>query len=188
MSLRKKRQSLDSNAFDSTSDLAPTSTAPSTSTTSTSTTLPNKTQEEIEKEAEEILKPDNIKKLNLLLDPSRIHERSDAKALEKEKYDKNFGGMNMVDSYQNLFEVLWYSQLPCFDVKNITSNSPGEAAIIKKCYWKGEEMHCPSIFKTLPTDRGMCCVFNMNKAEEIFQESIYAKLIQTNQDKDLANR
>ena len=122
------------------------------------------------------------------MDPSKTHERSDAKVLEKEKYDKNFGGMDMVASYQNLFEVLWYSQLPCFDVKNITSNSPGEASIIKKCYWKGKEMNCPSIFKTLPTDRGMCCVFNMNKAEEIFQESIYAKLIQTSQDVDLDNR
>ena len=163
-------------------------TTPTSTATSTSTTLSSKTQEEIEKEAEEILKPDNIKKLNLLLDPSKMHERSDAKALEKEKYDKNFGGMDMVESYRNLFEILWYSQLPCFDVKNITSNSQGEAAIIKKCYWKGEEMHCPSIFKTLPTDRGMCCVFNMNKAEEIFQESIYARLIQTSQDKDLDNR
>ena len=117
-----------------------------------------------------------------------MHERSDAKALEKEKYDKNFGGMDLVASYENLFELLWYSQLPCFDIKNITSNSPGEASIIKKCYWKGKKMHCPSIFKTLPTDRGMCCVFNMNKAEEIFQKSQYAKLIQASQDMDLENR
>ena len=143
---------------------------------------------EIEKEAEENLKPDNIKKLNLLLDPSKSNERNEAKNLEREKYAQQFGDMDMEESYQNLFEVLWYSQLPCFDVKNITSNSPGEASIIKKCYWKGKKMHCPSIFKTLPTDRGMCCVFNMNKAEEIFQESIYARLIQTSQDKDLDNR
>ena len=147
-----------------------------------------KTQEEIEQEAEEILKPDNIKKLNLLLDPSKINEREQAKTLARDKYSHQFGDMDMITSYQNMFEVLWYSQLPCFDLKNITSNSPGEAAIIKKCHWKGKEMHCPSIFKTLPTDRGMCCVFNMNKAEAIFQESIYAKLIQTYQDKDLASR
>ena len=148
----------------------------------------NKTQEEIEQEAEEILKPDNIKKLNLLLDPSKKRERNETKHLAEENYYKQFGDMDMITSYKYMYEVLWYSQLPCFDLKNITSNSPGEAAIIKKCYWKGEEMHCPSIFKTLPTDRGMCCVFNMNKAEEIFQESIYGKLIQTSQDKDLANR
>ena len=150
--------------------------------------LLNKTQEEIEQEAEEILKPDNIKKLNLLLDPSKINEREQAKTLARDKYSHQFGDMDMITSYQNMFEVLWYSQLPCFDLKNITSNSPGEAAIIKKCHWKGKEMHCPSIFKTLPTDRGMCCVFNMNKAEEIFQESKYAKLIQASQDEDLKNR
>ena len=122
------------------------------------------------------------------MDPSKKKERDEAKLFAKENYFQQFGDMDMITSYKYMFEVLWYSQLPCFDLKNITSNSPGEAAIIKKCYWKGEEMHCPSIFKTLPTDRGMCCVFNMNKAEEIFQESEYAKMIQTRQDEDFKNR
>ena len=122
------------------------------------------------------------------MDPSKKKERDEAKLFAKENYFQQFGDMDMITSYKYMFEVLWYSQLPCFDLKNITSNSPGEAAIIKKCYWKGEEMHCPSIFKTLPTDRGMCCVFNMNKAEEIFQESEYAKLIQARQDEDFKNR
>ena len=148
----------------------------------------NKTQEEIEQEAEEILKPDNIKKLNLLLDPSKKRERNETKHLAEENYYKQFGDMDMITSYKYMYEVLWYSQLPCFDLKNITSNSPGEAAIIKKCYWKGEEMPCPSIFKALPTDRGMCCVFNMKKAEEIFQKSQYATLIQARQDMDSENR
>ena len=145
-------------------------------------------QEETEKSSEEILQPKNIQKLNLLLDPSKANERNEATKLARENYNKQFGGMDMKVSYQNLFEILWYSQLPCFDVNNITSNSPGETSVIKKCYWKEKKMHCPSIFKMLPTDRGMCCVFNMKKAEEIFQKSQYATLIQTSQDKDLENR
>ena len=134
------------------------------------------------------MQPRHIQKLNLLLDPEKESERNERTEALKENYNQEFGGIDMKASYQNLFQILWYSQLPCFDVKNITSNSPGETSIIKKCYWKGEEMPCPSIFKALPTDRGMCCVFNMKKAEEIFQKSQYATLIQARQDMDSENR
>ena len=122
------------------------------------------------------------------MDPEKESERNERTEALKENYNQEFGGIDMKASYQNLFQILWYSQLPCFDVKNITSKSPGETSIIKKCYWKGEEMPCPSIFKALPTDRGMCCVFNMKKAEEIFQKSQYATLIQARQDMDSENR
>ncbi len=29
--------------------------------------------------------------------------------------------MNMTSAYPNLFELLWYTQLPCFDVADYTS-------------------------------------------------------------------
>jgi hypothetical protein len=45
--------------------------------------------------------------------------------------------------------------------------------MIKQCMWKGMEIDCSAIFKTFPTDRGMCCTFNMAKAEEMFQQSQY---------------
>ena len=122
------------------------------------------------------------------MDPTKENERKQKMAEAKKDYDENFGQVNLQVAYDSLFEILWYSQLPCYDVKNVTSDGKDQMSIIKRCYWKGTEISCPAVFKTLPTDRGMCCVFNMNKAEEIFQESIYAKLIQTSQDKDLENR
>ena len=96
--------------------------------------------------------------------------------------------MNLQASYRSLFAILWYSQLPCFDVKNITSNVPGKTSIIKKCFWKEREIDCPTIFKTMPTDRGMCCVFNMKKAEELYKKSEYEELLQSMQDIDFENR
>ena len=126
--------------------------------------------------------------MNLLLNPDLEKERREKEKQAKEKFDHQFRGMDMQKSYQNLFPILWYSQLPCFDVENITSNIPGEMSIIKKCFWKEMEMSCPSIFTTMPTDRGMCCTFNMKKAEEIFQKSEYASLIQTMQNSDMENR
>ena len=134
------------------------------------------------------LLPKNLQKMKLLLNPDMEHERDKRKKQAKEKFHDQFGEMDMKKSYRNLFPILWYSQLPCFDVKNITSNTPGEMSIIKKCFWKEMEMPCPSIFTAMPTDRGMCCIFNMKKAEDIFQKSEYASLIQTLQNMDRENR
>ena len=35
------------------------------------------------------------------------------------------------------------------------------------------DVNCTAIFKTNPTDRGMCCSFNKEKAEEMFKEGRY---------------
>ncbi len=78
--------------------------------------------------------------------------------------------------------------------------------MLKKCYWKGRRIDCAAIFTTFPTDRGMCCTFNMHKAsssiacitnsvknrpwqaEEIFKDTVYSRLVTEMQDldKDLA--
>ena len=132
--------------------------------------------------------PSNIQKLNLLLDPEKEKEREEKIKKARSDYKDNFGGMNYTVAYDSLFEILWYSQLPCFDVRNVTSNALDELSIIKKCSWKGKEMPCPEIFKTLPTDRGMCCTFNMKKAEEIFQNLKYSELVESMQSLDDTNR
>ena len=38
-------------------------------------------------------------------------------------------------------------------------------------------MNCSSIFTMFPTDRGMCCAFNMKKAEDMFKESKYTEMM-----------
>ena len=148
---------------------------------------PSTNEDEIKIKTDHLL-PKNLQKMKLLLNPAMEHERDKREKQAKEKFHDQFGEMDMKKSYRNLFPILWYSQLPCFDVKNITSNTPGEMSIIKKCFWKEMEMPCPSIFTAMPTDRGMCCIFNMKKAEDIFQKSEYASLIQTLQNMDRENR
>ena len=129
--------------------------------------------------------PPHIVKLQLSLDPSKKTEREEIVIKAKEKYDSEFGILDMAEAYANLFEILWYSQLPCFDVQNITSENQDEMSLIKRCYWKGIKMSCSSIFITRPTDRGMCCTFNMAKAEDIFRKSNYASALSTMQKQDL---
>ena len=88
--------------------------------------------------------------------------------------------------YQDLMESLWKSQLPCFDTSSYLE-SPGELSLLKQCYWKSELVHCASIFTTIPTDRGMCCSFNMQKANEMLNPSPYVDTISHFQELDRNN-
>ena len=132
--------------------------------------------------------PKSIERLNLLLDPNKAEEREKKAKEARESYNENFGEMDLNTTYPSLFQLLWYSQLPCFDVKDVTSNWPDQMSIIKSCSWKGKKISCPSIFQMLPTDRGMCCSFNMKKAEEIFQKTKYAELVEKFQSSDKEKR
>ena len=75
--------------------------------------------------------------------------------------------------YRSLFEILWYKQLPCFDVRNTTSDKNNQHGMIKYCEWKGRRLPCSALFKTSPSDRGMCCTFNVQEAEKMFQDREY---------------
>lgn len=75
-------------------------------------------------------------------------------------------------------------QLPCFDVQGVTSSHPDEKAMVKKCLWKGRPINCAAIFQTFPSDKGMCCAFNMAKAEEIFHSSDYSQMVRNMQSRD----
>ena len=82
------------------------------------------------------------------------------------------------NNLQQILEVLWYSYLPCVDVKGITSDKNGEKSVLKQCKWKGVEVPCSKIFKKFPTDHGFCCSFNMIAANKIFYEGQYTRVIE----------
>ena len=92
--------------------------------------------------------------------------------------------MNLQKSYSSLFEILWYTQLPCFDVEGVTSDEKNQYGLLKACYWKGMEIACSKIFKTFPTDQGMCCTFNMDTAEKMFLQGKYQERVKFMQNRD----
>ena len=49
--------------------------------------------------------------------------------------------------------------------------------MIKSCKWQGQIIPCFELFKAFPTDSGMCCSFNMKKAEEMFKANQYQKMV-----------
>ena len=100
-------------------------------------------------------------------------EREEKEQAAIEEYEENFGSLDYEKSYHKLFELLWYGQLPCVDIKGITSELQDELSFIKKCLWKNQPISCNSIFQKRPTEKGMCCSFNMKNAEEILKSSNY---------------
>ena len=122
--------------------------------------------------------------LDLIFNPSLGLQRSLKELEMKNEFNLDFGSTDLKESYYNLFEILWYSQLPCFDVMNVTSKVNYEMGMIKSCSWKGQMMNCASLFSMMPTDKGMCCTFNKEKAEEMFLEGTFSEQITKMQGKD----
>ena len=60
--------------------------------------------------------------------------------------------------------------------------------MIKECLWKGKRLSCAAIFSMHPTDRGMCCSFNKQKADMMFKSNRYQDQIMkmTEQDKKMS--
>ena len=122
--------------------------------------------------------------MDLSFDPVKSEMRTILGDQQKEQYNDNFGSIDLKESYQALFELLWYSQLPCFDIRNLTSLVQDEISVIKRCQWKGEQISCASLFSMRPTDRGMCCTFNSGKVDSIFREGKYTAQIQKLEEQD----
>ena len=133
------------------------------------------------------MKPANIQRLDLVLDPTRAEERETQIKKSFDSYEKRLGELDLDKSYIPLFELLWYSELPCNDIKGVTSEVNDELSFIKRCYWKEEEVNCNEVFQKRPTNHGMCCSFNMKKAEELLRDSRYQQQISLRQTIDTAN-
>ena len=50
--------------------------------------------------------------------------------------------------------------------------------------YRGAELPCSELFTTFPTDQGMCCTFNVRKADEMFKTSEYQKMVDFMQTRD----
>ena len=58
------------------------------------------------------------------------------------------------------------------------------SGLLKKCLWRGKPLSCAAIFKMQPTDQGMCCSFNKEKAEEMYLEGRYQEHVAKMTDQD----
>ena len=109
------------------------------------------------------------------------------KQIETQKQEgikEKFKQLNLTHAYKNIFDILWQTQLPCYDVQRTTSTTEGEHGMLKSCHWRGKQVACSKIFTMMPTDRGMCCSFNIKKAETLFADGIFTKTVTDLQKRD----
>ena len=115
--------------------------------------------------------------LDLQFDPIFKEEQSNG-ILQKQNYiDNIFTQLKISKAFQNLFSILWHAKTPCFAAKYSADKNNSLKTILRDCKWKGQTVPCLSIFSQFPTDKGMCCSFNMKAAEEIFQGETYVQLV-----------
>ena len=70
----------------------------------------------------------------------------------------------LTTSNQPFLDLMWHSHLPCFDTHTV-SDRDHEYEMIKWCAWKGIEVPCSVIFAQIPTEKGICCAFNVDVAD-----------------------
>ena len=98
-------------------------------------------------------------------------------------FNKFFKGTN--GESESLQELLWFSDNPCFDML-VTSKFEGETGLLKKCLWKNVDIPCHKLFVKVPTDKGMCCAFNIDQnAETAYKNYGYTSFIKKWRNKDI---
>ena len=77
---------------------------------------------------------------------------------------------NFAKVYPQLFELLWYTSLPCYEMPKLTKDP-----MTRSCHIAGEKVDCARIFSKVPTDQGMCCAIN---SEIALKKSVYSKKVE----------
>ena len=121
------------------------------------------------KELEEIM--------NVTMD-SNLRSQETAKMNETIDYlRKMFQSDRSERVYKMSMTLLWFTNMPCSDIRNVTSEIGSEKSVVKSCKWKGRPINCSAIFKKVTTDVGICCAFNRESADKIYAESAYTSVL-----------
>ncbi len=130
------------------------------------------------------VKSEKMDSLSMLLNPEMKFTFKKAVAQKKKDFEDMFSRIDLRAAFGSLFSTLWYSGLPCYDVSNVTSETDGDKALLRYCSWKGRSIPCSAIFTKFPTDKGLCCAFNIKAAEDIFSGDMYPQMLKEMQDND----
>ena len=121
----------------------------------------------------------SLPNIDFLLNPRMRQKRDEYEEKVMTRLKNFFAERNSTLLYPNLFRLLWYTKIPCFDLFNMSGD---HAHVLKHCEWSGETVPCENLFQAIPTDVGICCSFNFNSS---MKETVYAKLIEGLKDKEM---
>jgi len=145
---------------------------------------------------------DTSKSANIKIFDNIVNNLKLLSSMTKQKIvelQESYKKLDMLKSYQGIFSSLWYGASSCVGIQGITSINPPlpdveyaqlnslDRSFLKYCSWKGVPIECAAIFKTIPTDSGLCCAFNMKLAEDIYRSRSYTNLVKNLQDYERNN-
>ena len=111
---------------------------------------------EPEKSQEDPAQKPNI---DIFVNPNKDEAKNYIINFQKNKAEHFFQEVKMAALFPALFELLWYSSLPCTKVLNIT-----DQYMLKSCEIAGQQVNCAEYFTKIPTGVGMCCALNVEKS------------------------
>ena len=76
--------------------------------------------------------PPSLPNIDFLLNPRKKLKRNDYEELVMKRLLSFFQDRNSSMLYPNLFRLLWYTKIPCFDLFNISGD---HAHVLKDCQW-----------------------------------------------------
>ena len=112
--------------------------------------------------------------IDLFLNPERLSEKEEVIKQKTGALYSWFSNGNFSKVYPDLFQLMWYASLPCFNLPGINSHN-----MLKSCQWQGKTVDCFDIFKMVPTDLGMCCAFNHRAALKLSNCSVLVERMQS---------
>jgi hypothetical protein len=90
--------------------------------------------------------PLNDNNLEYVFNPKYKDDIMTGATRQKTAYKDLFRRLNQTAVFKSMFSMLWYSTIPCFDVKGVTSETDGEKGMLRYCQWKGKPIPCSAIF------------------------------------------
>ncbi len=76
---------------------------------------------------------DTYEQLDVLVDPVFEQDLSSGILSKTNQVMKMIDSLDRTKTFKNVFQTMWYSGLPCFDLKNITADKEGDRSILKYC-------------------------------------------------------
>ena len=120
---------------------------------------------------------EKVPPIDLFINPSKEEALNDVVNAIQNISKNYFSNSDMAKLYPNLFKILWYASLPCYD----SHDGLSENHLIKSCQIAGKDVECSHLFTKIPTDLGMCCALNY---EEALISSEYVDLVADMQNTD----
>ena len=121
--------------------------------------------------------------IDLFLNPAKRASLAVSEGNLRRAIISNFPSEEIGRNLTSLFNLLWNSNLPCFG--NPEEREVTEGFLLKKCFLYGREMKCRDLFKSVPTDSGICCAFNHR---QLLRDSQYSRLLSLKQREERTNK